>query len=412
MLGATPVRGLVLATGHFRNGILLAPITAEAIAELVATGRSAIDLAPFSVSRFGRRCSAAPLPNPLPASRGEGTGWLGPNLARIALDARQAVNPPEPTPVTSRRRESPTSAVVTAPAPKPSAIASSARFSASAAVGGRANRPSCAASAGDQVLRRHAGQPRRARGLAREQRRRPPGTAAWPSSVGFVQRRAPGHQREVGALQLELHGARAQRRRAAAGARPAAPARGCAARSASAPARSSSNVSSAPMLFASRSGMTGRGSMRVRLLPQRAARRPQPAHQRLRIAGARCRRPSSSPIVASRRALFGPTPHSRETGSGARNAGAAARRHLELSVRLGQVGGDLGDQLRPRRCRPTRAGRARRRCAPRSRARDLRGRAEQRSRGGHVQERLVERQRLDQRRDRAQDVEHRALTSA
>jgi glycine oxidase len=52
VLGTTPVRGLVLATGHFRNGILLAPITAEAIAELVATGRSAIDLAPFSVSRF------------------------------------------------------------------------------------------------------------------------------------------------------------------------------------------------------------------------------------------------------------------------------------------------------------------------------------------------------------------------
>ena len=52
VLGATPVRGLVLATGHFRNGILLAPITAEAIAELVATGRSAIDLAPFSVTRF------------------------------------------------------------------------------------------------------------------------------------------------------------------------------------------------------------------------------------------------------------------------------------------------------------------------------------------------------------------------
>jgi len=50
VLGPTAVRGLVLATGHFRNGILLAPITAEAIAELVATGRSAIDLAPFSVT--------------------------------------------------------------------------------------------------------------------------------------------------------------------------------------------------------------------------------------------------------------------------------------------------------------------------------------------------------------------------
>jgi len=54
VLGTTPVRGLVLATGHFRNGILLAPITAEAIAELVATGRSAVDLSPFSVTRFAR----------------------------------------------------------------------------------------------------------------------------------------------------------------------------------------------------------------------------------------------------------------------------------------------------------------------------------------------------------------------
>jgi glycine oxidase len=53
VLGTTAVRGLVLATGHFRNGILLAPATAQAIAELVATGESSVDLAPFSVARFG-----------------------------------------------------------------------------------------------------------------------------------------------------------------------------------------------------------------------------------------------------------------------------------------------------------------------------------------------------------------------
>ena len=52
VLGYTPVQGLVLATGHYRNGILLAPITAWSIAELVATGTSSIDLAPFSVTRF------------------------------------------------------------------------------------------------------------------------------------------------------------------------------------------------------------------------------------------------------------------------------------------------------------------------------------------------------------------------
>jgi glycine oxidase len=53
ILGPTPIQGLHLATGHFRNGILLAPVTAEAIAALVATGSTDIDLAPFSVSRFG-----------------------------------------------------------------------------------------------------------------------------------------------------------------------------------------------------------------------------------------------------------------------------------------------------------------------------------------------------------------------
>ena len=55
VLGATRVRGLVLATGHFRNGILLAPITAHAIAELIATGKASIDLSPFAIDRFAMR---------------------------------------------------------------------------------------------------------------------------------------------------------------------------------------------------------------------------------------------------------------------------------------------------------------------------------------------------------------------
>ncbi|HEV2131813.1 MAG TPA: FAD-dependent oxidoreductase, partial [Longimicrobiaceae bacterium] len=53
ILGRDPtVENLFYATGHFRNGILLAPITAEALAELVLSGRSTIDLAPFGVERF------------------------------------------------------------------------------------------------------------------------------------------------------------------------------------------------------------------------------------------------------------------------------------------------------------------------------------------------------------------------
>ena len=56
ILGADPsVEGLIYATGHYRNGILLAPITAQAISQLITTGAGAINLAPFSVSRFGRR---------------------------------------------------------------------------------------------------------------------------------------------------------------------------------------------------------------------------------------------------------------------------------------------------------------------------------------------------------------------
>ncbi|GAB6936079.1 MAG: glycine oxidase ThiO [Bacillota bacterium] len=44
--------GLVVATGHFRNGILLAPITGELIAELIRTGQTPVLLAPFSPNRL------------------------------------------------------------------------------------------------------------------------------------------------------------------------------------------------------------------------------------------------------------------------------------------------------------------------------------------------------------------------
>ncbi len=50
-LGTTPVEGYYVAAGHYRNGILLTPITARAIAELVLTGRSAVPLEAFAVGR-------------------------------------------------------------------------------------------------------------------------------------------------------------------------------------------------------------------------------------------------------------------------------------------------------------------------------------------------------------------------
>ena len=52
ILGQTLIEGLYVATGHFRHGILLAPITAVALADLILKGRSSLDLAPFSPQRF------------------------------------------------------------------------------------------------------------------------------------------------------------------------------------------------------------------------------------------------------------------------------------------------------------------------------------------------------------------------
>ena len=52
ILGAVPSRpGLIIATGHFRNGILLAPITGKLIAELITQGETSICLEPFRPDR-------------------------------------------------------------------------------------------------------------------------------------------------------------------------------------------------------------------------------------------------------------------------------------------------------------------------------------------------------------------------
>ena len=40
LLGASPIPGLWLATGHHRNGVLLAAITAELLADAIAPGEA------------------------------------------------------------------------------------------------------------------------------------------------------------------------------------------------------------------------------------------------------------------------------------------------------------------------------------------------------------------------------------
>ncbi|MGY1696863.1 MULTISPECIES: glycine oxidase ThiO [unclassified Geodermatophilus] len=53
LLGPSSLPGLVLATGHHRNGVLLTPVTAEATADLLATGALPEVAAPFTADRFG-----------------------------------------------------------------------------------------------------------------------------------------------------------------------------------------------------------------------------------------------------------------------------------------------------------------------------------------------------------------------
>jgi glycine oxidase len=53
VLGPDPeVPNLFYATGHFRNGILLAPLTGELIGEMVLGSEPGVDLAPFGIGRF------------------------------------------------------------------------------------------------------------------------------------------------------------------------------------------------------------------------------------------------------------------------------------------------------------------------------------------------------------------------
>jgi glycine oxidase len=52
ILGKTQTRGYFIASGHYRDGILLAPITAQVMTDLIIGKPTSRDLTPFSPSRF------------------------------------------------------------------------------------------------------------------------------------------------------------------------------------------------------------------------------------------------------------------------------------------------------------------------------------------------------------------------
>jgi glycine oxidase len=98
ILGPTSIPGLVLATGHHRNGYLLAPATAFAIEALIADGALPAVAQPFGLDRFDAAAARRqalpppsspplPLPNPPPqagegrmGARGEGKRREGANI--------------------------------------------------------------------------------------------------------------------------------------------------------------------------------------------------------------------------------------------------------------------------------------------------------------------------------------------
>ena len=60
LVGPAELPGLVLATGHHRNGVLLTPVTADAVARLLATGALPPDAEAFTPGRFAARPAEVP----------------------------------------------------------------------------------------------------------------------------------------------------------------------------------------------------------------------------------------------------------------------------------------------------------------------------------------------------------------
>ncbi|MFD7610287.1 glycine oxidase ThiO [Streptomyces sp. NPDC059828] len=52
LLGPTELPGLLLATGHYRNGVLLTPVTGDALADALVTGELPEEARPFAPHRF------------------------------------------------------------------------------------------------------------------------------------------------------------------------------------------------------------------------------------------------------------------------------------------------------------------------------------------------------------------------
>jgi glycine oxidase len=68
LLGPTALPGLHLATGHYRNGVLLTPITGDAMGELLETGQLPAVARPFNPARFSQPAGSGSAHPPAGAS--------------------------------------------------------------------------------------------------------------------------------------------------------------------------------------------------------------------------------------------------------------------------------------------------------------------------------------------------------
>lgn len=59
IIGPTEIEGLLVATGHYRNGILLAPVTAKLMRNFLTRQHTDFDSQPFSPLRFAQQSRAA-----------------------------------------------------------------------------------------------------------------------------------------------------------------------------------------------------------------------------------------------------------------------------------------------------------------------------------------------------------------
>ncbi|MFF0743370.1 glycine oxidase ThiO [Streptomyces sp. NPDC004111] len=67
LLGPTALPGLLLATGHYRNGVLLTPVTGDAMADVLTSGELPDAVRPFTPRRFAPAPSPSPVPEEQPA---------------------------------------------------------------------------------------------------------------------------------------------------------------------------------------------------------------------------------------------------------------------------------------------------------------------------------------------------------